>query len=246
MNKNVFVIPDVHVPYHDKKAWSLCLSVVEEVKPDVVVVIGDFADFYSISTFDKDPSRNLNLKWEVACVNAELDRLCQAAGNSQVVFLEGNHEDRLRRYLWKKAPELFGLTNTRELFKIGERGWKFIKYGDFYRRGRVTYVHDLGKSGLNALSQTLDLCGGNVVFGHTHRAGLLYRGHHGSQGHFGLNVGWLGDYRKLNYIHRIKAEREWRLGFGIVEESGNLAFSQFCPIISGRCRVFGKEYGSGS
>lgn len=243
MIRKVFVIPDVHVPYHDKKAWNLTLEVIKNIKPDVVVVIGDFADFYAISQFDKDPSRNLKLDWEVACVNKELDRISQVASNSQVVFLEGNHEDRLRRYLWKRAPELFGLLSTEELFRIRDRGWKFIPYRSFYKRERVTYVHDLGKAGLNALSQTLDLCGGNVVFGHTHRAGVLYRGHHGSQGHFGLNVGWLGDFRKLDYIHRIKAERDWRLGFGIVEEVGNLSFAHFFPIISGKTQVFGKTYG---
>ena len=107
MSRKVFVIPDVHVPYHDKKAWGLTLEVIKDLKPDVVVSIGDFADFYAVSSFDKDPSRRLNLKWEVDCINKELDRLCQVAKNSQVVFLEGNHEDRLRRYLWKKAQELY-------------------------------------------------------------------------------------------------------------------------------------------
>jgi hypothetical protein len=35
-------IPDTHAPFHDKKAFALMLEVAKEVRPDEVVVLGDF------------------------------------------------------------------------------------------------------------------------------------------------------------------------------------------------------------
>jgi len=232
----IFVIPDVHVPYHDKRAWAVCLEALKEVNPEKVVIIGDFADFYSVSQYSKDPKRVLNLKWEVARVNEELDKVSA----KEVIFLEGNHEDRLRRYLQDKAPELFDMATIPELFHLQERGWTFIPYGDAYFSGKVMYVHDLGKAGKYAMFQTLDTSGMNTVFGHSHKGGIIYQGQQNSEGHFCMNVGWLGDYKKLDYIHRVKARREWRLGFGLVEEVNGLAFAEFVPIVKGSTCVRGK------
>jgi len=193
------------------------------------------ADFYSVSQFSKDPQRKLDLKWEVDEVNKCLDLIkCK-----DVVFLEGNHENRLKRYISERAPALFGITDVPSLFRIKERGWRFVPYGDFYKRNRVTYVHDLGHSGKNSMGPTLQAAGGNVIYGHTHAAGIIYQGHQGSQGHFCMNVGWLGDYRKLDYMNKMKAIRQWRLGFGLVEEVGNLVFAHFVPILNYKCHVGG-------
>lgn len=230
------VIPDAHIPYHDKRAFELVTRVIEKVKPDEVIVIGDFADFYSVSQFSKDPERVLNLKWEVDQVNKALDLVkCK-----NVVFLEGNHEYRLSRYIQNNAPALAGITSVPKLFNIEERGWSFVPYGDFYRSNRVTYVHDLGFAGKYSMFSTLQASGGNVVYGHSHQAGIIYQGHQGSQGHFCMNVGWLGDYKKLEYMNKMKAIRQWRLGFGLVEEVGNLVYAQFIPVLNYQCHLMGK------
>ena len=239
MAETVFVIPDVHCPYEDSKALDLVLEIHKDLKPSLTVIIGDFCDFYSISNYRKNPHRNLNLRWEVDQVNKQLDRI----ETENVVFLEGNHEDRLRRFLQDKAPELFGLTEIGKLFRLEERGWKHVEYGDYFTRGKVTYVHDLGHSGKYALHQTIQTAGGNVVFGHTHRGGIVYEGHVGSGGHFALNVGWLGNYRQLDYKSKFKAQRDFRLGFGLIEEESGLYFPSFYPIVKGKSYVRGKLYG---
>jgi len=240
----IIVVPDVHVPYHDDKAWNLCLNVIKDVTPDQVICIGDFCDFYAVSQYRKNPERKQMLMWEVNKVNGELDRLADIS--KDVVFLEGNHENRLQRYMEQNAPALYGITSIEKLFHFEKRGWKHFPYGDYYTRNKVTYVHDLGKAGKYAMHQTMDLAGGNVVFGHTHRGGVVYESHLGSGGNFCLNVGWLGNYKQLDYKHRFRAEREFRMGFGIVEEVGGLNFAQFIPIVKGRCYVGkGKVYSFG-
>lgn len=239
MSGKIIVVPDLHVPYHDRKNWDLLLQVIRREKPEKTIIIGDFADFYSVSSHSKDPRRKDRLEDEVAQVNDELDRI-----PGDVVFLEGNHEDRLRRYLQDKAPELFGICDVKRLFKLKERGWKHLPYRDYYRIGKVTFCHDVGRSGKYSAFQTLQDLATNVVFGHTHRGGVVYMGEAGPRGkpHFCLNVGWLGDVSKVDYMHRARAERDWQQGFGLLHTDRDRAHAQFIPIVGGRCNVNGRWY----
>lgn len=241
--ERIFVIPDTHVPYHDPRSWKLALQVIKQIRPHKVVIIGDFADFYAVSDHDRDPMRKDSLEWEVECVNAELDRL-EELMDRDVVFIEGNHEDRLRRYLWKKAPQLFGVTDVKRLFRLDQRGWIHRPYRHGWKYGNVTYKHDVaGRSGKHAAAQSLADFGGNVVIGHTHRGGVVYLGEAKGANHFCLNVGWLGDVKLMDYMDPDKALRDWQLGFGTVIHDGpSRAFGSFHPIVKGRCEVDGVIY----
>jgi predicted phosphodiesterase len=55
--EKILLISDVHVPYHDKKAFNLVLEVGKKLKVDQVVIGGDFIDNYSVSSHDKNPNR---------------------------------------------------------------------------------------------------------------------------------------------------------------------------------------------
>ncbi len=86
--RRVLFIPDCHIPFHDEKAWNLMLKAAREFKPDTLVVLGDFADFYSVSAHDKNPTRVSNLEYEVGIVRekrAQLDKL----GATRKIFVEG-------------------------------------------------------------------------------------------------------------------------------------------------------------
>ena len=211
-------------------------------KPDVVVFIGDFGDMWSVSDHSKDPARKDLLIDEVAAVNRELDKVENIIGE-KAIFIEGNHEDRLRRYLWDKAPKLLGTAEVKKLYRIGERGWKHVHYRDYHTIAPVTYTHDLGRAGVNAARQSLLDFGGNLVFGHTHRGSVVYQGEVKGNAHFSLNVGWLGDVNEIDYMHKARAMRDWQLGFGTVIHDGpKRAFARFHPIVGGRVEVDGHVY----
>lgn len=233
----ILVIPDVHVPFHDKKAWDLVCKVHNVAKPDKTVIIGDFADFLAVSFFPKPPGRLNNLEHEVDATNEALNRL-----GKDTVFLQGNHEYRLEKYLKQKAPELFGLVECKKLFKIQERGWKWVPYMDHHVIGKVLFAHDLGHCGKHAALNTLAAAGMCTVFGHTHRGGVHYGGTVNGEHRFALNVGWLGDYKQIDYMHRAKT-RDWQHGFGWINmDDRGLAWASFVPIVAGKCVVDGREY----
>ena len=238
-SQKILVVPDSHVPFHDRKNWNLLLKVAKELQPDQVVIIGDFFDFLSVSHFPKPPGRFNLLKEEVKAGNHELDRLQDIVGDG-VTYLEGNHEWRLERYLVQKAPELFGILSCKELFRIEERGWDWIPYHQHLLVGKVLFAHDLGHSGKYAGFQTLAAAGQCVVFGHTHRGGVESDGTVDGDHRFSMNVGWLGDASKIEYTHRAKT-RGWQLGFGWINmDAKGLAAAQFCPIVSGKVCVDGQ------
>src|SRR6185437_14840602 len=119
--QRLFFLGDIHAPYEDKRSLGLALDVLEDFEPDVVVCVGDLVDCYSVSSFSKDPRRTIDLKKEMDRAGAILDKI-QAP---RKIFIEGNHEDRLRRYLTEKAPELVPFDNDIPgLLKSRERGWE--------------------------------------------------------------------------------------------------------------------------
>lgn len=238
--KKILFVPDTHVPYEDKSAWALLLKAGREFKPDIVVILGDFADFYAVSDHDKNPNRTRLLDVEIAEVNmrlTDLDRL----NASQRFYVKGNHEDRLERYLMRRAPELFNMVRIRELFKLDERGWRCVEYKDHLTLGKLNITHDTGSAGKDAHMKSLNDFQDNVIIGHTHRIGYTIVGNAKGKPHVGAMLGWLGDFKQVDYMHRIKAARDWAHGFGIghMEPSG-VVHVQPVPIIKNSVVLNGK------
>lgn len=235
ISKRVLVIPDMHFPYHDMTVWKLILKACATLgKGDEVVIIGDFADFYRVSSHSKAPGR-LSFEEELDSVNGGLDDLeaVQKRRGFRVTYVEGNHEYRLERYLTEKAPDLFGLVKCRKLFRISERGWKYVGYRKGYKVGKMYFTHDMGRSGKNAAMQSLQDYGGNLCIGHTHRGAVVYAGTVRGDTHVCLNVGWGGDLSQIDYMHEKKALREWQHGFGIVDfDARGNCLAQFIPVIN--------------
>ncbi len=50
------VLSDVHCPFEDKSVCRMALAFIREHRPATVHLLGDIADFYSVSRFTKDPS----------------------------------------------------------------------------------------------------------------------------------------------------------------------------------------------
>ena len=236
---------DAHRPYHHRKAWNLFINVMEEFKPDTIVCLGDLADFYKVSSFSKDPSRIYSFKNEVEDCNVGLDEL-DSLGATRKIFIAGNHEDRLTRYLQSEAPELFGLVDIPTLFKLDLREWEYIPYKSHIKIGKLYATHDVGTVGRYSLFRAADTFQHPVVVAHTHRFGMIVEGDATGKHFVASQFGWLGDVEKVDYMHKIKARREWALGFGIgyMRPNGLIHLTPI-PILNSSgysCMVEGKLY----
>ena len=237
------ICPDVHRPYHDKRAWALFLRVAKAVKPVHLVCIGDFADFYKVSAHSKDPSRILTFDDELADVNAGLDQL-DALHATHKLFIEGNHEDRLRRYLQDKAPELYGVVGADTLFHLKRRQWQYIPYKSDTRLGKLYLTHDVGTAGRYATHRALDVYQHSIITGHTHRMGFVVEGNAVAEFKLSASFGWLGDRAAVDYMQRANVNKNWALGFGVgyLHPASGVAYLTPVPIINYTVVVNGKFY----
>lgn len=237
------IVPDAHVPFEDKRAWALMMKVFGVVKPKLLVVIGDLADCCAISDHDKDPERTVGLAGEVAAVNARLDEL-DALGATDKIFVSGNHCDRLSRYLQRKAPELFDLTDIPSLFHLKERKWQYVPYRKHTKRGKLYFTHDVGVSGRYAVYRCLEAYEHSVVTGHTHRLAYIVEGNAIGTAKVSAQFGWLGDRTKIDYMSEVKVVKDWALGFGVgyMDPSSGLAYLTPVPIVNYTACVNGRLY----
>lgn len=238
--KKYLLIPDCHVPFHDVPAFSLMLRAAKTAGVKNAVLLGDFLDCFSVSSHPKLPTARQDLAEEIESGNRCLDLLDRTFTGDRI-YIEGNHEFRLQRYLTDNAPALFTSLSLPRLLRLGDRGWRFVRYRDHVKIGRLFLTHDVGKAGRNAYRDAMAAFQGNVVIGHTHRFGLEVEGSARGKTHIGASFGWLGSFDALDYAHKIRAKRDWVHGFGIayLEPGGNVHLTA-CPIVEGRVMVEGK------
>lgn len=239
--EKILFIPDTHVPYHDVDAFNLMLKAGKAFKPDHVVILGDFADFYGVSSHSKDPNRALKLKEEIEATKTALDQV-KALGAKNNVFVAGNHEDRLERYLRDKAPELFNFISIPKILELKEKGFKYTPYKQAYKLGKMNVTHDTGVAGRFAHYKALDTFQHNIIIGHTHRLGYAVEGNASGERHVTAMFGWLGSVQEIDYMNQVKARKEWSLGFGVghMDPKTGVVYLTPVPIINGTCLVEGK------
>lgn len=241
--QRLLLVPDTHAPYHDKRAWALMIRAATDFKPDLLVCIGDFIDCYSVSSHSKSPTRARRLPEEIASALALLDQL-DGLEASRKIYVEGNHEDRLRRYINDEAPELFGLIDIPRLLRLPSRGWEFVRYRDDVRIGKVYFTHDVGTSGRYATYKALDTYQHSVVIGHLHRIQYAVEGNAVGEFKLAAQFGWLGDRSKIDYMQKARVHKETALGFGIgyVDPKSGYVYLVPVPIVNYTCCVEGELY----
>jgi predicted phosphodiesterase len=106
--QKVLILSDIHIPYHDIDALSVAIQTGIDEGVDTVVLNGDALDCHMISDFVKDPKKR-KFKDELYAMRSFLSELRGQFPQAEIVYKEGNHEERYWRYMRVKAPELFDI-----------------------------------------------------------------------------------------------------------------------------------------
>lgn len=240
--KRILFVPDAHVPNNDIGAVSVLLRAAKVWAPHILVILGDWADFASVSMHEPDDVKQVMLKDEAATAKWTLDYLVESCGPQlhRRIYIEGNHEQRLARYVARRAPALWDSVSVPALLGLDFR-WEFVPYRSSIRLGRLHITHDTGKAGRNAHRQSASAHLGSTVIGHTHRMAYDVTGTFDGMPYLAAMFGWLGD-RKLagSYTHEANAA-EWAHGFGtgLMLDNG-IVHVQPVPIIDGHAVVGGQ------
>lgn len=136
------VLGDVHVPHHDRP--TLEAAVAEAHRRGVVGVIlnGDTLDCHEISTHDKDPKASRYVD-EIATGKQFLAWLRAKLPKARIVYKEGNHEERLTRYILSRAPALFGVdgVNLSAMLALADYDIEWVGDRRVIGLGKLSVVH---------------------------------------------------------------------------------------------------------
>ncbi len=172
------VLSDVHVPFQCRDTCNMALAFIREHKPSVIHLLGDISDFYAVSRFAKDPSRKEDLQSELYDTSVFLNRVRDAAGGARIIYSEGNHEFRLRRYLMSEARALATLDSLQleKLLHLDKYKIEFRDHDKPYRVNSLLFTHGqlVRKWSAYSARAHYEKYGCCVIHGHTHRLGTFY------------------------------------------------------------------------
>jgi predicted phosphodiesterase len=248
MSNRVLILGDLHAGVHDRRLWDITLDVIETTKPKVVLQIGDFGDWESLSSHARKWGTRRSYSADKKAVRAKVADLQLATDyGARLIILQGNHDERLERYLAERAPEMEDDEDfdSRSVFQLrAEDEW--VPYRSGIHIGKVYYAHDIGHAGVSATRQNLLSAGQCIVTGHSHRAGIEYGGSILGEHIFSMSVGYMGDrneFAKKPYLPIAKM-RDWQNGLATVDydKKWNLGFASFAPYVKSRLVLDEKEY----
>lgn len=235
--KTWVVLNDIQIPFQDKPVLNLVLDFVDALRPHGVVLNGDVVDCYELSEFDKNPLQDAGLDREIRESAWLMDRL--AHSTKERWWIGGNHEDRLRRALWK-SPK-FGKVRALQfpsLFNLKDNGFKWKPYGGVLNLGKLLVTHGsmVNKhSGWTARSH-FEKYGNSVLVGHTHRLGVYYR----------TNARGVHASYENGCLCKLTPEYvqypDWQQGFSVVHvDDGGFFSVQLIPILKRKCFFYGSQ-----
>lgn len=235
--RTYLVIPDLHVPYHDPRFVDCAVKAARILRPDGIIQLGDAIDCYQLSKFLKDPARKAEIGEDILEYGRILDRF-QAEMKRGASFdqLEGNHEDRIRRFVWDRCPELACMVKPlEEMLRIRSRGskWRFHTLSDWMgcRKGNV-YLHHGVFYNKHLAASNLDryLC--NFVQGHSHRVQKMSNGVWWS-----VSLGHGADEKKVSHV---AARTCWAQALGVLHIDGEQSWIDVHIVENGKTVIFGK------
>lgn len=249
--ETAIVLSDLHIPDNDPKAVAIAERFIVEVKPNMIVLNGDILETKAVSRWPRNPTEEAieNLQREVDITKAWLTRLRGLAPKAKFVYIEGNHEHRLKSYLYSNAPALSFLeaVSMKALLGLPELDIRYIntkgaRWTDTYIRwGDLLIGHfdvTCARAGAAAL-RLLDKYGISLLQGHTHKVASVHAK--------GLLSGLIGGW-EIGCLCRLEpdfmAMANWSHGFAVVHKEVGGRFFQVEPvtIVDYRVRYGGVFY----
>ena len=220
--QTILIGSDFHFPFHNVRGVRNFLKFAGDLQPDHIVLNGDLLDCYTVSAFPKAPGMP-DLQAELDMGIEFLQDLKSACPTAKITFIEGNHEERLKRFM-KTNKALYGLRcfQLPKLLRLDELDIDYVEYGDCldFHSGvyeiSITHGHKVRKhSAYSAKGHLLDEYYANVIHGHTHRIGTFYQdGKLGRRRAF--EIGGLFDRDQADYV---TGEKNWQNGFAVLYTS---------------------------
>ena len=172
------------VPTQDENALEISMAIIKSVNPDLIVMVGDNLDFPEFGKYRLSPSYALTTQAAIDRATTLCAQLRAIAPQARIVWLAGNHEERLVNYVLDNAKASFGLKrgNTPEswpvlsipyLCRFDDFGVEFVPgypAGQFWINQRLRVIHGTKvRSNGSTAHAYLGSEKTSVIYGHIHR-----------------------------------------------------------------------------
>lgn len=179
---------DTLEPTHDPAAIDLAVNLIKKVRPSKIILVGDNLDLPEFGKYSITPAFLRTTQATIDWTTKFCAALRAAAPTAEIVWLAGNHEERVPKWLAVNAAAAFGLRRGR-LDDGLPVGWPVLsvpflcrmdEFGVDYRPGypaanfwltpRLKVIHgDKVKSRGSTSHMYLTQEKVSVIFGHIHR-----------------------------------------------------------------------------
>jgi hypothetical protein len=189
------ILPDIQIGYfrnadgvleptHDEDALAVALGIMRDLQPEKVVLVGDNVDAPEFGKYRLSPAYALTTQASIdraTTLSAEL-RAC--APHAEIVWLAGNHEERLVNATLDNLKAAFGLRRGNSKYELPVLSipylCRFDEYGITYLPGypassywineKIKVIHgDKVRSGGSTAHAYLNSSKCSLVYGHIHR-----------------------------------------------------------------------------
>ena len=176
LTKRYIVTPDKHFPYADKKAIKALCNIIEELRPDGYIDLGDTGEWASVSKWKWKNKAKPHLEYympaiikDVDDVNEGMDIIDEALDKANVKekhFCQGNHELWLDFFV-ESAPYLPQFA-CKEAIKLDERGYTYHRAGELLTIGDMSFYHGHNYGGMHHAAAHCKQFKCNIMYGHHH------------------------------------------------------------------------------
>jgi len=127
----------------NQKAIDAVLDFASEYDPDTVILGGDQLNCGPISHWNHGKPKlqeGFRLKAEMDRLDQKLLSFFDKGKPKNKIWLRGNHEQWIEDFV-AANPGVQGLVEPENYLKLRERGWKIFSQGEFYKLGKLHFVH---------------------------------------------------------------------------------------------------------
>lgn len=276
--KKGVIIPDTHIgyrrdsysqemlPFHDRRCLDIDLQLIRDIKPDLIVVLGDFLDMPNWSKkFTRSPEFANILQASVKEGHWWLRNMRESAPEAQIVYVSGNHDSRIPRFLksntkaaygvkpataTKDDPDLVSVPNLLDLQSLQIEWIGNYPDGGYWINDNLVAEHGNKVSSVSGKSagKVLEDARESHVFGHVHRVESATKTAYPKNGPKEYRASSLGCQVYLDNqgtpVPGQKKKQDWQNAVGVVEYEPNNGYFSITPILiyNGKMVFNGKKY----
>ena len=281
--KTCVVPPDIQIGYfrnkdgnleptHDEKAISIFLGLIKELQPELIVMVGDNLDLPEMGKYLTYPAYAQTTQAAIDRATMLCAQMRNACPHSRIIWLAGNHEERMPKYLLTNAGAAYGLRkgNTPDswpvlsvpyLCRMDEYGVEYkpgYPAADFWINKKLKIIHgDRVKSSGSTAHVYLNAEKVSVIYGHIHRIETAFKTREDYDGPRTIMAASPGCLARIDGAipstkggvdldgRPLVRHENWQQGIGVVtyEDGGDHKFAyEVATIYDGWMMYRGKEY----